>query len=256
MRRSSLYVVAALCLSASPAFSAADGPDAWRVTGVAPNDVLMVHREASARSPIIGKLAHDSTGLRNLGCTGFPSFAEWQKMTPRERERRARARWCRVESNGLTGWVAGRFLREDAPRAQNASSLQVGAWNVRCQGKSCVVEQRGIAARKPTVLRIEPVDAPNARIEIERAGAPRSGTLSFYVDGELLTAGPIAQLIRRNGPGFAMEPGDITLGMLKSMRRHRNMVASFPGEERGVEFHLEGLDEAMKELERLKSLQR
>jgi uncharacterized protein YraI len=37
-------------------------------------------------------------------------------MTPLQRDRAARARWCEVEYKGQKGWVASRFLKEDDPQ--------------------------------------------------------------------------------------------------------------------------------------------
>src|SRR5690606_12680959 len=103
--------------------------------------------------------------------TRLPSFGEWQRLTEAQRAQAARGRWCRVEHQGRTGWVAGRFLAEGAAPAAAAgagrASTRVGAWTVRCAGRECSIEQRGIAAVKPTLLRIEPAQGVNARLTIE-----------------------------------------------------------------------------------------
>jgi uncharacterized protein YraI len=103
---------------APAALAEADGPDFYAVTGVAADDVLNLRAGPSAGAEKIGEIPHDGRGLRNLGCEGLPSFADWQTMTPQEREESRRHYWCRVAYRGLEGWVAGRFLREDsAPSA-------------------------------------------------------------------------------------------------------------------------------------------
>jgi uncharacterized protein YraI len=89
------------------------GPDYYAVTGVAAGSVLNLRAEPSAGSRKIGKIPHDAQGLKNLGCTGVPSFADWLKMSETERRRAGRDRWCRVCYQGLVGWVAGRYLMED-----------------------------------------------------------------------------------------------------------------------------------------------
>lgn len=90
------------------------GPDYYAVTGVAADSVLNIRAEPSAKSRKIGEIPHSARGLRNLGCTGVPSFAEWSKMSETERRRAGRDRWCRVRYQGIVGWVAGRYLMEDS----------------------------------------------------------------------------------------------------------------------------------------------
>lgn len=249
-----LGVVTSLLLgSVVPATAEADGPDAWRVVGVRPDDVLNLHAGASARSRTIAGIPHDAKGIRNLGCRGAPTFQHWQRMTEAERERSTRARWCRVSYNGQSGWVAGRFLAEDsAPPQSGKASSTIGPWTVACAGVDCSIEQTGIAASRRTTLRVEPREGANARIIVERAALPSRGSLSVYMDGEAISAGAIAPIRSKDGRRLVMEPDDVTVGLLRHMERHKNMVVSFPGEERGVEFHLEEFARARSELDRLK----
>ncbi len=247
-----LIALALLVSGAGSAVAEADGPDAWRVVGVRPDDTLNMHADASARSRTILKIPHDATGLANRGCKGGPTFAQWQAMTAAERERSARARWCRVSYQGKTGWVAGRFLAEAAPRAQETASVSVGAWRVSCREGQCAMEQTGVAAQRPTRLKLEPQPDGNARVSIERAGLPRTGLMAIYMDGDEISKGPLAPL--RKGPNLlVMEPDDITLGLLRQMARHKNMVITLPGEERGVEFHVEDFGAAMRELDKMRT---
>lgn len=112
-----------LLLQPAPAMAEADGPDHFRVTDVAGNDTLNIRSEPNARARKLGEIPPDGNGLRNLGCRGGLSFAEWQKATPAQRRASVRSRWCRIEYRGVTGWVAGRYLAEgNAPRATSASS--------------------------------------------------------------------------------------------------------------------------------------
>ncbi|MFM1815364.1 MAG: hypothetical protein RLZ98_2059 [Pseudomonadota bacterium] len=219
----------------------ASGPDVWDVTGVRSDDALNMHTEASARSKTILRIPYDAKGLKNLGCTGIPTFRQWQAMTEAERIRSARARWCKVEYQGNQGWVAGRFLKEGT--AGRPQTTTFGAWTLQCD-KVCVLEQRGVGSARPTVLRLEPREGSNAAIDIDRRGMPKRGMFSVYMDGELITQGQIASLSRKGGNRLGMDPDDITLGLLRQMARHKNMVMSFPGEERGVEIHLERFEEA------------
>ena len=51
---------------------------------------------------------------RNLGCRGGLTYEEFTTLSPKEKAQRSREnpRWCRVEYQGITGWVAGRYLAE------------------------------------------------------------------------------------------------------------------------------------------------
>jgi uncharacterized protein YraI len=107
-----LLVAVAFC--APVTLAEADGPDFYAVTGVAADDVLNLRSGPSPHSDKIGEIPHDGRGLRNLGCQGVPTFAEWEKMTPEQRTESGKKRWCRVRFGDLEGWVAGRYLREDS----------------------------------------------------------------------------------------------------------------------------------------------
>lgn len=96
----------------------ADGPDYFRVVGVAEDDVLNIRAEASAGSTKTGAIPPDGNGIRNLGCQGGLSFAQWEKASQAQRDAAARKRWCQIEYKGTSGWVAGRFLGEGAATQQ------------------------------------------------------------------------------------------------------------------------------------------
>jgi uncharacterized protein YraI len=105
--------IAVALLAVPPAARAeADGPDYFRVTGVAADDVLNIRAAPSPRARILGAIPPDGNGIRNRGCRGGLSFAEWERASPAAREAADRRRWCRVTWRGMTGWVAGRFLAE------------------------------------------------------------------------------------------------------------------------------------------------
>jgi len=89
------------------------GPDRWRVSGVAADDVLNIRSGPGVGHGIIGRIPPDGRGLANLGCRGGMTFEEFQEATPRERERARFRRWCRIEWQGIRGWVNGGYLRED-----------------------------------------------------------------------------------------------------------------------------------------------
>jgi hypothetical protein len=111
-----LIVAAALAVAPGSAAATADGPDFFQVTGVAANDTLNLREAPDPQAAKIGEIPPDGTCIRNLGCQGGLTFREFTELSEGDREMRLKEnpRWCRVEYRGITGWVAGRFLREGA----------------------------------------------------------------------------------------------------------------------------------------------
>ena len=106
----------ALMVCADSSRADADGPDYYRVTKVPKGDVLNMHSTAGSHAPNVGKIPPDGECIRNLGCQGGLSFQEFTQLSQGERARRLKKnpRWCKVEYQGITGWVAGRYLAEDS----------------------------------------------------------------------------------------------------------------------------------------------
>lgn len=79
MRRIGCLVALAVChlLHATAARSEADGPDRWAVKGVARGGNLTIRAQPSASARAIGAIPYNARGLKNLGCRGVPTFAEW-----------------------------------------------------------------------------------------------------------------------------------------------------------------------------------
>jgi hypothetical protein len=117
LMRSMVAVLVGLAagLGPVPACATADGPDFYAVRGVAQGDVLNVRAEPNPRARKLGEIPHDGTCIRNLGCKGGLTYGEFSELSPEQQKKRLRAnpRWCRVEFEGLTGWVAARYLGED-----------------------------------------------------------------------------------------------------------------------------------------------
>ncbi|MDN2566295.1 META domain-containing protein [Aquibium sp. A9E412] len=119
--------LAAAVLAATAARATADGPDYFRVTGVTADDVLNIRAGPSAEAAKIGEIPWDGDGIRNLGCQGAPSYAEWEAMTEAERRDAPRG-WCRIAYRGIEGWVAARYLAEGSAPAQEADAAAGTAW--------------------------------------------------------------------------------------------------------------------------------
>lgn len=103
-----------LVLLAAAAAATADGPDHFAVRGVAAGDALHIRAAPNAKALKVGEIPPDGNCLRNLGCQGGLSLQEFTTLTPAQQQRRLREnpRWCRIEFQGITGWVAGRYLGE------------------------------------------------------------------------------------------------------------------------------------------------
>jgi len=94
----------------------ADGPDFYRVKGVAGNDVLNIRSEADPHANKVGEIPPGADCVRNLGCKGGLTFDEFTNLSKQEQAaiKRVRPRWCHVEYLGTRGWVSARFLIEES----------------------------------------------------------------------------------------------------------------------------------------------
>lgn len=88
----------------------ADGPDTWAVNGVAADDVLNIRENPDAESKKLGEANFNAVGLKNLGCNES-TYPEWGSENIAAREAIMNKRWCKVEFQGTTGWVRGKFLK-------------------------------------------------------------------------------------------------------------------------------------------------
>ncbi|MBP6188807.1 MAG: hypothetical protein KA435_02650 [Azonexus sp.] len=108
-------LLSVLCLViSSKVLATADGPDFYRVQGIASDAVLLVHAEPRLDAFVIARLPGNAACLRNLGCQGGLSLEAFSSLSEGERQRQVAAnpRWCRINHQGHTGWVEGRFLAE------------------------------------------------------------------------------------------------------------------------------------------------
>jgi len=105
---------AALLYGTQSALATADGPDFYSVTGVANGDVPNIREEPSPHAKKLGEIPPDGTCVRNLGCKGGLTMQEFTDLSRKQKAERLREnpRWCKVEYQGVEGWVAGRFLHE------------------------------------------------------------------------------------------------------------------------------------------------
>lgn len=87
------------------------GPDAWRVTGVAADDVLNARMGPGTSYPVIETFAPDARNLEEITCVPFFTMAHFLTMTQAEIDALP-PRWCLMRSAdmGKAGWVAQRYL--------------------------------------------------------------------------------------------------------------------------------------------------
>jgi len=102
------------CLFTLPLYAEADGPDYWRVFNVNKGNVLNIRSSADIKAIRIGKIPYDSQCVKNHGCKGGLTFDEFTTLSESEKQQilKQQPRWCRVSYQGVSGWVAGRYLRE------------------------------------------------------------------------------------------------------------------------------------------------
>ena len=95
------------------------GPDAWMVSGVAPDDALNARTGPGTDHLVIGTFAHDATGLRMITCVPYLPRRVYHTLSDSQRADLP-PRWCLMEhaENGVSGWVSGHYLAEDSSSAQ------------------------------------------------------------------------------------------------------------------------------------------
>lgn len=105
-------------LGPATAFADADGPDYYAVYGIARNEVLNVRAEPDPQARKVGEIPPEGESVRNLGCKGGLTFEEFTDLSPEQKRQREREnpRWCKVEYQGITGWVNAHYLREGSCR--------------------------------------------------------------------------------------------------------------------------------------------
>lgn len=113
-------IVVAMMLMVPAARAEVDGhgPDSWRVTGVASNDVLNVRSGPGTQHPISSSFAYNERGLQQITCVPLYTPAQFSAMT----EAQIKAlppRWCLMRNAAMTktGWVAQRYITPDGSTA-------------------------------------------------------------------------------------------------------------------------------------------
>jgi len=110
--------LALLIIASGLALADADGPDFFKVNGVASNDVLNMRSKADSNTKKVGEIPPGADCVKNLGCKGGLTMSEFTDLSKKEQTAilRKRPRWCHVEYKGMKGWVSARYLGEGSCR--------------------------------------------------------------------------------------------------------------------------------------------
>ena len=121
-------IITLLVLFSGNAVAEADGPDYYVVRDVSSGDTLNIRAEPDPNASRLGEIPSNGDCIRNLGCQGGLTFQEFTTLSKEQQAQRLREnpRWCKVEYQGIVGWVAGRFLAEGNCTQGNAQSREEG----------------------------------------------------------------------------------------------------------------------------------
>lgn len=155
-RHGILLALASAALLAAPAWADLDGhgPDAWRVTGVAANDVLNVRMGPDTSYPVIATFAANERGLQQVTCVPLVPQAAWLQMTQAQRNALPQA-WCLMRSADLSrsGWVAQRYLGEDVAAAGTEAPAQPPSSTPAAITAAAVTSDNDSGCKAPTLSR-------------------------------------------------------------------------------------------------------
>jgi hypothetical protein len=84
------------------------------VTGVKSDDVLHLRDLPSADSKSLAGIPPNAHGLKKIGCMRVQLSLDRYMYMSKEERNFAQAPWCRVEYQGKQGWVAARYVKEEA----------------------------------------------------------------------------------------------------------------------------------------------
>ncbi len=130
-----------------PVHAEAGGPDYWQVRDVEKNDVLNMRNKPDLKAEKTGEIPFDASCVRNMGCKGGLTLNEFTALSEIEKQQilKQRPRWCRVRYKEVSGWVAGRYLKEG--NCPESSRHDVKAQGVDPYNHSYSVEKEKVTLR-------------------------------------------------------------------------------------------------------------
>ena len=150
MKTTIKFILPLLLTASGLALAEADGPDYYRVNGVADNDVLNIRSEADPHAIKVGIIPPWGDCVRNLGCKGGLTLEEYTRLSKKERAAliKQRPRWCHIEYQGVKGWVSGHYLAEGSCNVSDQPIKFPTLWDshdpVLQQGLERLVKQQGL----------------------------------------------------------------------------------------------------------------
>jgi uncharacterized protein YecT (DUF1311 family) len=95
------------------AFAQTPEPEYFRINVLKKKDERVnVRRAPEKDAKIVGRIAQQTDGVKNLGCKGGLSAKQWEKASEARKKAAERERWCQISHGDVKGWVLGRFLVE------------------------------------------------------------------------------------------------------------------------------------------------
>lgn len=113
MSKSHLFLLAvafSLIFFGQKVSAEASGPDYFQIK--TDKDVNF-YETSDLNAKIIGIIPANTTGLRNLGCTGIVTIEEWNKMHAEQQAAAKEKVWCKISYNGQIGWIQNIYLQEN-----------------------------------------------------------------------------------------------------------------------------------------------
>ncbi len=151
-RTGTLVVLAGILIPGAPALAEIDGhgPDAWQVTGVAPDDVLNARTGPGTEYPVIESFAPDERGMEQITCVPFYTPAFFMDLSDTDIADLP-PRWCLMRSADLrrAGWVAERHIREDSAYGAETAGTAPAGDNLITEARALVQAAYEAADRAP-----------------------------------------------------------------------------------------------------------
>ena len=126
MTRPAALLALLATLAAGPPGATADGPDFYRVTGLAAGERLAIRAGPGPGHARIASAPAAADGLVNLGCRGGLSRARWRAADEAERAAAAGRRWCRIGHGAVIGWARGIHPAEGRDTGQWRGGQRLG----------------------------------------------------------------------------------------------------------------------------------
>ena len=123
-----LLIITLLMLLSGNAVAEADGPDYYVVRDVSSGDTLNIRAAPDPNAAWLGEIQPDGDCIRNLRCQGGLTFQEFTTLSKAQQAQRLKEnpRWCKVEYQGIIGWVPGRYLAEGSCTQGNDEAHEEG----------------------------------------------------------------------------------------------------------------------------------